>query len=121
MPISRRRLLEWLAAFAAYPANAQESRAGDKAASSDGSAVEHEISSAGLSVGLTGKGHVIKLNLGASRLDIPFHACTVLTACQPEEATGHRALPGGGVEFSRIYVHGQSLDKCTVTEKFLPT
>ncbi len=120
MRISRRTLVRWLAAFTAYPAVAQKRKAGNGAATSDANPVEHEVSAPGISIGLTSFGHVASLKLGAAKLDIPFRACTVLTACQAGDDVAIRALPNGGLETQRTFFHHDTGKECIVTERFFP-
>jgi len=121
MKLSRRTLVQWLAAFTAWPALAQESVVGNNADASDNNAIEHEVSAPGIRVGLTKYGHIVRLKLGAKKLEIPFHACTVLADCQPRIETKERVLPGGGVEVQRRYVRSGTRMECIVTERFIPT
>ena len=121
MKLSRRTIMQWLAAFAAYPAKAQESVSGDRAAASDSSVLKYQLDAPDLSIHLTEHGHILRLKLGHQAIDIPFHACTVLNGCQASaEATTH-TLPSGGIEFSRVYTHENTQDQCTVVDRFVPT
>lgn len=118
---SRRRLLQWLAAATAYRAVAQEAPTGLTAGMSDPSALEHEVSTRDLSIGITGHGHVLALKLGPNQAKIPFHACTVLDSCILEGPVAPRTLDSGGVEFSRVYLHEETRSRCTVVDRFTAT
>jgi len=120
MRVSRRTLLEWLGAVAAYPVVAQEAPKGLTADMSDPGAPGFNVETPDLSVGLTGSGHIVALKLGAKKVDVPFHACTFLADCTPEGSTTHRALESGGAEFSRAFVHQGTLARCTVVDRFIP-
>ncbi len=113
--------MQWLAAFTACPALAQEAISGEKAASSDPDPIEHEIAAPGISIGLTKYGHIIGLKLGENKLEVPFHACTVLAECRPLVETKTRALPDGGLQVQRTYVQSLTRNECIVTERFVPT
>jgi len=117
---TRRTLLQWLGAAAAYRAVAQEAPTGLMAGMSDSSALEFEVSAPDLSVGISSHGHILALKLGPKKTNIPFHACTVLDGCTQEGPVVHRALDAGGVEFSRSYVHENTRTQCTVVDRFIP-
>ena len=117
---TRRRILQWLGAAAAYRAVAQEAPTGLTAGMSDASAVEHEVSTRDLSIGITGHGHILTLKSGPNKANVPFHACTVLDSCTQQGPVAQLALESGGVEFSRIYVHDNTRTQCTVVDRFTP-
>jgi hypothetical protein len=121
MNLSRRTIIQWLAALAAYPAGAQEAVSGDKAAASDPSVIKHHLEAANLSISLTDQGHILRLKLGHEGFELPFHACTVLGDCRASGDATPRLLPGGGIEFSRLYTHEETHDQCTVVDRFVPT
>src|ERR1035441_6662261 len=112
--LSRRALLQWLGAVAAYRAVAQEASIGPTANMSDSSALEFEVSAPDLSVGISGHGHILALKLGPKKTNIPFHACTVLDACIQKGSAAHRTLDSRGVEVIRTYVRENTRTQCTV-------
>ena len=118
---TRRKLLQWLGAAAAYRAVAQEAPKGLTSGMSDPSALEYEVSARDLTVGITGQGHILALKLGFNKADIPFHACTVLDSCIQKGSAAHHSLDSGGVEFSRTYVQERTAFQCTVVDRFIPT
>ena len=120
MRVTRRKLLEWLGAVAAYPVVAQEAPKGLTADMSDPDALGFHIDTPEVSVGLTASGHIVALKLGPKKVDVPFHACTFLADCTPEGAVAHRALESDGVEFSRAFVHQGTRARFTVVDRFIP-
>ena len=119
--VTRRKLLQWLGAVASFPAVAQEVPKGLTANMSDQNALQYEVSSRDISVGIAGSGHILALKLGLNKANIPFHACTSLASCTQEGVITHRTLAFGGVEFNRAFVHERTRAQCTVVDKFIPT
>lgn len=119
--VTRRTLLQWLGALAAYPAATQEAPKGLTSDMSDPSALEYHVETPDLSIGLTSHGHIVELKLGAKKASVPFHACTFLNACEQEGPVTHQALDPGGVEFRRPFVHTGTRAQCTVIDRFIPT
>jgi hypothetical protein len=100
---------------------AQVSNGGNIAAAADTNPVEHQVSAPGISIGLTRFGHIVSLKLGAAKVHIPFHACTVLLDCPSRDDSAVRTLPDGGLEFHRTCVSGKTGAECSITERFTPT
>src|ERR1035438_1219493 len=119
--VTRRKLLQWLGALAAYPSMAQEAPQGVTSDMSDPGAVANWGEAPDLRIGLTSQGHIVALELGPKKVPIPFHACTFLTSCLQDGPMTQRALDSGGVEYRRPFVHGGTRTQCMVIDKFIPT
>lgn len=120
MKVSRRKLIQGLGALAFHKACAQEAPKGITADMSDPSKLEYEVGIPDLSVGMTANGHILSLKLGASKVTMPFHACTFLASCSPEGTAAHRSIASGGAEFRRAFVHEATRVRCTVVDRFIP-
>lgn len=99
---------------------AQVSAVGDRAASSDMSGIAAQISVPGLLIGLSARGHILRMKLGATQIPVPVRLCTVLADCHAEGVVTRRDLDGGGVEFSCNYIRDPTGERCHVTERFTP-
>ena len=97
--LTRRKLLQWLGALVAHPSAAQGAPKGLTSDMSDPSAFQDRVDSPGIHTGLTGHGHIVELNRGPKKFDVPFHARTFLAGSTHIGMVNHRVLDSGGVEY----------------------
>lgn len=81
----------------------------------------YEVCAPGLTVKLSAEGHIVGVVAGAKGLERGLMGRTLLEGCRIHGDAAAKAIGGGGMEFTRTLVAGESADRCQVVERFTPT
>jgi len=84
-------------------------------------AARHEVRAPGLVIALSERGEIVGATIGGRQVARAIRGGTALEQCTDAGAVSARALPGGGIEFSRQVMQASSQHKARVVERFKPT